>query len=65
MSTYSLLVMKILAVIDGIFLAVFMYLESQGIMAINWDKLQGISQGILSTIQIWHQQDKLVVTQYR
>jgi len=41
---------KILAVVVGIFLAVLMYLESQGIMTINWEKLQSISQGVLSAI---------------
>jgi uncharacterized membrane protein (Fun14 family) len=40
-------IMKILAVVAGIFLAVLMYLESQGIMIINWEKLQSISQGVL------------------
>ena len=43
-------VMKILAVVAGIFLAVLMYLKSQGIMTINWEKLQNISQGVLSAI---------------
>jgi len=41
---------KILAVVVGIFLAVLMYLESQGIMTIHWEKIQDISQGILSAI---------------
>jgi uncharacterized membrane protein (Fun14 family) len=43
-------VMKILAVVAGIFLAVLMYLESQEIMTVNWEKLQSISQGVLSAI---------------
>jgi uncharacterized membrane protein (Fun14 family) len=43
-------IMKILAVIAGVFFAALMYLESQGIMNIHWDKLQIISNSILSTI---------------
>jgi uncharacterized membrane protein (Fun14 family) len=43
-------IMKILAVIAGGFFAALMYLESQGIMNIHWDKLQTISNGVLSTI---------------
>jgi hypothetical protein len=27
-----------------------MYLEQQGIVNVNWDKLQGASQGVLSTV---------------
>src|SRR5919197_3349818 len=41
---------KILAIIAGVFLAALMYLEQQGMVNINWDKLQSISQGVLSTI---------------
>jgi uncharacterized membrane protein (Fun14 family) len=41
---------KILAIIAGIFFAVLMYLGQQGIVNVNWDKLQSISQGVLSTI---------------
>ncbi len=43
-------IMKILAVIAGIFFAVLLYLESQHIVNVNWDKLQTISNGVLSTI---------------
>jgi uncharacterized membrane protein (Fun14 family) len=43
-------IMKILAVIAGIFFAALLYLESQHIVNINWDKLQIISNSILSTI---------------
>jgi uncharacterized membrane protein (Fun14 family) len=43
-------IMKILAVIAGVLFAALMYLESQGIMNIHWDKLQAISNSILSTI---------------
>ena len=41
---------KILAIIAGIFFAVLMYLQQQGIVNVNWDKLQGISESILSTV---------------
>jgi uncharacterized membrane protein (Fun14 family) len=43
-------IMKILAVIAGVFFAALLYLESQHIVNINWDKLQMISNSILSTI---------------
>jgi uncharacterized membrane protein (Fun14 family) len=43
-------IMKILAVIAGVFFAALMYLESQHIVNVNWDKLQMISNSILSTI---------------
>jgi uncharacterized membrane protein (Fun14 family) len=42
--------MKILAVIAGVFFASLLYLESQHIVNVNWDKLQTISNSILSTI---------------
>jgi uncharacterized membrane protein (Fun14 family) len=42
--------MKILAVIAGVFFAALLYLESQHIVNINWDKLQTISNSVLSTI---------------
>jgi hypothetical protein len=42
--------MKILAVIAGVFFAALLYLESQHIVNVNWDKLQTISNSILSTI---------------
>jgi uncharacterized membrane protein (Fun14 family) len=41
---------NILAVIARVFVAALMYLESQHIVHVNWDKLQTISNGILSTI---------------
>ena len=41
---------KILAIIAGIFLAALTYLGAQGIVNINWDKLQSISEGVLSTV---------------
>jgi len=43
-------IMKILAVIAGVFFAALLYLESQHIVNVNWEKLQTISNGILSTI---------------
>ena len=42
--------MKILAVIAGVFFAPSLYLESQHIVNVNWDKIQTISNSILSTI---------------
>jgi len=43
-------IMKILAVVAGVFFAALMYLESQEIVNINWDKLQTVSQGTMSTL---------------
>ena len=43
-------IMKILAVIAGVFFAALRYLESQHIVNVNWDKLQTISNSVLSTI---------------
>ena len=43
-------IMKILAVIAGVFLAALLYLESQHIVNVNWDKIQTISNDVLSTI---------------
>jgi uncharacterized membrane protein (Fun14 family) len=43
-------IMKILAVIAGVFFAAILYLESQHIVNINWDRLQTISNSVLSTI---------------
>jgi uncharacterized membrane protein (Fun14 family) len=43
-------IMKILAVIAGVFFAALLYLESQHIVNVNWDKLQMISNSVLSTI---------------
>src|SRR5918912_4159022 len=40
---------KILAIIAGVFFAALIYLEQQGIVNVNWSKLQGISEGVLST----------------
>ena len=43
-------IMKILAVGAGIFFTSLMYLESQNIVSINWDKLQIASQNAVSTL---------------
>jgi uncharacterized membrane protein (Fun14 family) len=43
-------IIKIIAVIVGLFLAVLMYLQSQAILNVNWEKLQTMSQPILSTL---------------
>jgi uncharacterized membrane protein (Fun14 family) len=41
---------KILAIIAGVFFAALIYLGQQGIVNVNWDKLQGMYQGVLSTV---------------
>jgi uncharacterized membrane protein (Fun14 family) len=43
-------VIKIAAVIVGLFLAGLAYLQYQQIATINWDKLQAISQSTITTI---------------
>jgi uncharacterized membrane protein (Fun14 family) len=43
-------IMKILAVIAGVFFAALLYLESQHIVNVDWDKLQIISNNVLSAI---------------
>jgi uncharacterized membrane protein (Fun14 family) len=43
-------IMKILAVVAGVFFAALLYLETQHIVNVNWDKIQTISNGVLSTI---------------
>ena len=43
-------VMKILAIIAGIFLGSLIYLQSQSIIAVNWEKLQSILQSTLPII---------------
>ena len=42
--------MKVLAVGAGIFFAVLIYLESQNLVNINWDKIQNTSQNAVSSI---------------
>jgi uncharacterized membrane protein (Fun14 family) len=41
---------KILAIIAGVFLAVLMYLQQQGIVNVNWDKINVAYHGVLSTV---------------
>jgi uncharacterized membrane protein (Fun14 family) len=41
---------KILAIVAGVFFAVLMYLEQQGMVNINWDKINAVYHGILSTV---------------
>jgi uncharacterized membrane protein (Fun14 family) len=43
-------VMKILAVIIGLFFGALIYLQSQTIINVNWDKLESISESSLSVI---------------
>ena len=43
-------VIKILAVIIGLFLAGLAYLQSQQIASINWNKLQHVSEGAITTL---------------
>jgi uncharacterized membrane protein (Fun14 family) len=43
-------VMKILVIIAGVFFAALIYLQLQGIININWDKLQSVSESALTTI---------------
>jgi uncharacterized membrane protein (Fun14 family) len=43
-------IMKILAVAAGIFFAALMYLETQNIVNINWDKLQIASQNAVLSL---------------
>jgi uncharacterized membrane protein (Fun14 family) len=43
-------VLKILAVGAGILFAALMYFPQEGIMNINWDKLQAMSQNTISTL---------------
>ena len=41
---------KILAIIAGVFFAALIYLEQQGIVNVNWVKLQGVLSTIVSTV---------------
>jgi uncharacterized membrane protein (Fun14 family) len=43
-------VIKIVAIITGLFLAGLAYLQSQQIANINWNKLQTISEGTITTL---------------
>ena len=39
-----------MAIIAGVFFAVLVYLEQQGIVNINWDKINTVYHGSLSTV---------------
>jgi uncharacterized membrane protein (Fun14 family) len=41
---------KLLAIIAGVFFAVLIYLEQQGMVNINWDKINVTYHGVLSTV---------------
>ena len=41
---------KILAIIAGVFFAALLYLEQQGMVNINWDKINAAYNGVLSTV---------------
>jgi uncharacterized membrane protein (Fun14 family) len=41
---------KILAIVAGVFFAVLMYLEQQGMVNINWDKINVAYHDVLSTV---------------
>jgi uncharacterized membrane protein (Fun14 family) len=43
-------IFKILAVLAGLFFGSLIYLQSQDIISINWDKLQSMSQTSVSTL---------------
>ena len=43
-------IIKILSIIAGVFFAAVMYLQSQGILNINWDKLQTVSESMISIL---------------
>ena len=43
-------VIKLVAVVVGLFLGALIYLQSQTIVNINWNNLQSVSQTVLSTI---------------
>jgi uncharacterized membrane protein (Fun14 family) len=42
--------LKIIAIAAGVFFAVLMYLEQQGMVNINWDKINVAYHGVLSTV---------------
>jgi uncharacterized membrane protein (Fun14 family) len=43
-------VLKIMAVVVGLFFGVLIYLQSQSIINVNWDKLQSVSESTLSVV---------------
>ena len=43
-------VIKVLAIVVGLFFAGLVYLQYQQILSVNWNKLQVVSQGAVSTL---------------
>jgi uncharacterized membrane protein (Fun14 family) len=43
-------VFKIIAVVVGLFFAALMYFQSQNLISVNWDKIQSMSQGVVSAL---------------
>ena len=43
-------IFKIIAVIVGIFFAALMYFQAQSLISVNWDRIQSMTQGLLSTL---------------
>ena len=43
-------IMKILVIIAGVFFTAVMFLQSQGLLNINWDKLQTVSEPMISIL---------------
>jgi uncharacterized membrane protein (Fun14 family) len=43
-------IIKLIAVVVGIFLGALIYLQTQAIINLNWNKLQSVSEATLSTI---------------
>ena len=43
-------IFKRLAVVVGIFFGPLMYFQSQNMISVNWDKIQSMSQGLLSSL---------------
>src|SRR5918912_1980084 len=41
---------KILAIVAGVFFAVLIYLEQQGMININWNKINVVYDGVLSSV---------------
>jgi len=43
-------VMKLIAIIGGVFIGALFYLQSQSIISVEWTKLQSISESALSSV---------------
>ena len=43
-------IFKILAVISGLFLGALIYLQSQNLISINWDRLQDMTQSTVTVL---------------